>query len=91
MTAPAPNGSQATVEPSDGDTGWSLDDLLREADVLDGPTGPVREVSRTYAMEEAARLKAEGLSNKQIGQRLGVDPTTIGRWLKQRANGDIDA
>ncbi len=86
----AEGGSADPVDVSGGGSEWSLDDLLREADALDGPTGPVREVSRTYAMEEAARLKAEGLSNKQIGQRLGVDPTTIGRWLKQRTNGDTD-
>jgi hypothetical protein len=52
---------------------------------------PVGEQSRTWLMEQASVLKGEGLSNKQIGQRLGVDPTTVGRWLRQLANGTTNA
>jgi len=41
------------------------------------------EPSRTYLVEEAKRLKGDGLTNRAIGEQLGVDPTTIGRWLRK--------
>jgi hypothetical protein len=69
-----------------------LADLRREADTQDAPAGgQAGEAPRTVLMERAARLKTDGLTNKQIGQRLGVNPTTIGRWLRRLANGDTDA
>lgn len=34
--------------------------------------------------DEAAALSREGLSNRQIADRLGVHATTVGRWLKTR-------
>jgi DNA invertase Pin-like site-specific DNA recombinase len=58
------------------------------------PTAEVedaREMPRTLQVEEAIRLKEEGLSNRAIGKRFGVDGTTIGRWLKEaqaRSNTD---
>ncbi len=48
----------------------------------------VGEGTRTYLVEEARRLKGQGLTNRAIGERLGVDPTTIGRWLKKNEPGD---
>lgn len=33
--------------------------------------------------ERAARLRAEGWSNKQIARELDVHPSTVGRWLPQ--------
>lgn len=35
--------------------------------------------------EWAARLRAEGWSNKQIARELDVHPSTVGRWLPQQA------
>jgi hypothetical protein len=43
----------------------------------------VGEGSRTWRVEEAIRLRGEGLSNRAIGERLGVDGTTVGRWLRE--------
>lgn len=41
-----------------------------------------REPRSTFQVEQAKRLKQAGMSNRAIGARLGVDPTTVGRWLK---------
>ena len=38
---------------------------------------PVRQVGR----ELAARLREEGWSNNSIARRLGVHPSTVGRWF----------
>jgi len=35
----------------------------------------------------AAELRASGWSNRAIAQRLGVHPSTIGRWLQDRVPG----
>jgi hypothetical protein len=56
-----------------------------------GEVGDAGEMPRTLRVEEAIRLKEEGLSNRVIGKRFGVDPTTIGRWLREaqaRSNTD---
>ncbi|MDR2254204.1 MAG: DUF2637 domain-containing protein [Bifidobacteriaceae bacterium] len=51
------------------------------------PAG-VGEARRTSQVEEAIRLKGQGLTNRAIGQRLGVNPTTVGRWLSKHNQGD---
>jgi outer membrane biosynthesis protein TonB len=87
----APGGNAAEV------TDAMADDALRaliadiRRDTGTEAAGPVRGTSRTSLMGQASGLKAEGLSNKEIGQRLGVDPTTVGRWLRQLANGAVNA
>lgn len=35
----------------------------------------------------AAELRASGWSNRAIAQRLGVHPSTVGRWLQDRVTG----
>jgi len=41
------------------------------------------EVDRTWQLETALALKAEGVSNREIATRVGVGRTTIARWLKE--------
>jgi hypothetical protein len=54
-------------------------------------TEPPREVPRTSQVEEAIRLKEQGLKNREIAARVGRDATTVGRWLKQaRARSNTD-
>lgn len=38
-------------------------------------------VSSSERRGEALELRTEGLSNKQIARRLGVHPSTVGRWF----------
>jgi DNA-binding NarL/FixJ family response regulator len=45
--------------------------------------GGAGEGSRTLRVEEAARLRAAGLSNKEIAALMGVNASTVGRWLRQ--------
>jgi hypothetical protein len=40
------------------------------------------EGSRTWLVERARELRAEGLSYRAVGRRLGKDATTIARWLR---------
>lgn len=55
---------------------------------VDGaPSSPVQGSDR-HAV--AARLRRAGMSNRMIAGRLGVHPSTIGRWLTARAP-DADA
>ena len=37
--------------------------------------------------DDAAELRASGWSNRAIAQRLGVHPSTVGRWLQDRMSG----
>lgn len=55
--------------------------LMWGADAPGG--GAVGEGSRTSRAEEAARLRTAGLSNKEIAGRMGVNASTVGRWLRQ--------
>ncbi|MDR2373134.1 MAG: DUF2637 domain-containing protein [Bifidobacteriaceae bacterium] len=64
----------------------------------DGPGGAqggggdgVGEGARTWQVEEARRLKADGLTNRAIAGRLGVNPATVGRWLKTTTTGAENA
>ena len=36
---------------------------------------------------DAAELRASGWTNRAIAQRLGVHPSTVGRWLQDRVSG----
>ena len=38
--------------------------------------------------EQAARLRCEGWSNKQIARAMGVHPSTVGRWLPRPPDPD---
>ncbi|MGO3022148.1 MAG: DUF2637 domain-containing protein [Brevibacterium sp.] len=38
--------------------------------------------------EQAARLRGEGWSNKQIARAMGVHPSTVGRWLPRPPDPD---
>lgn len=38
-------------------------------------------------IEQAARLREQGLSDRQIGARLGASGNSIGRWLKDHPPG----
>jgi len=42
---------------------------------------PERARGDQETREQAARLAADGVSQRQIATQLGVHPTTIGRWL----------
>jgi hypothetical protein len=46
------------------------------------------EARRTLGREDARRLKGEGLTNRAIAQMLGVNPATVGRWLRTETTGD---
>jgi len=91
--APSPTEAASEHQPDP-----DLDDLSEEElhrlllgiDATPPPEadGTVGEPSRTYLVEEAKRLKQQGLSNRAIGEQLGVDATTVGRWLKKREPGD---
>lgn len=81
------------AQPEPGLDELSEDDLRRLLLGIDSApsrtaTDGVGEGSRTYLVEEARRLKGQGLTNRAIGERLGVDPTTVGRWLKKNERGD---
>ncbi|MCT1765472.1 DUF2637 domain-containing protein [Brevibacterium casei] len=39
--------------------------------------------------ERAARLRAEGWSNKQIARELDVHPSTVGRWFPRRPEAEV--
>jgi hypothetical protein len=74
--------------------GLSDQDIQRmweETQLPDAALESPREASRTSQMEEVMHLKEEGLSNRQIADRIGRDATTIGRWLKEaRARSNTD-
>ena len=87
MPAPPPAPSAPTADAAESGSAEGLDGaglrrLLLGLD--DDPPGGAAggETPRTFGVEEAKRLKAAGLSNRAIGARLGVDPTTVGRWLR---------
>jgi hypothetical protein len=48
----------------------------------------VGEARRTLGREDARRLKGEGLTNRAIAQMLGVNPATVGRWLRTEQTGE---
>lgn len=53
-------------------------------------TGPASRSAANASIREALRLRAQtSLSNRQIAARLGVHPSTVGRWLKSRPNASI--
>jgi hypothetical protein len=86
-----PGGSMLDVPP--GTMGMSEAELRRlllgvAAEKPNEAVGGDR--SRTWVVEEAMRLKAEGFSNREIADRLRVDPSTVGRWLKKHRQGDTD-
>lgn len=46
-------------------------------------------VVRARRRERAARLRAEGWSNKQIARELDVHPSTVGRWFPRRPEAEV--
>lgn len=51
-------------------------------DSAGAPSGtPRAAVAGSDARDQAAALSEEGLSNRAIATRLGVHPSTVGRWL----------
>jgi len=91
VPAPPWLGAAPALPGESGLSGGGLQRLLWDFD-----TGPVRPAvpgggvwggPRTLQISEASRLKGEGLSNRAIGARLGVNPTTVGRWLKRHDQG----
>jgi len=98
-TAVTPDEATAS-QPTESQPTESLDDLSEDdlrrlllgigTDLptdTDAPGNP----SRTYLVTEAKRLKRKGLTNRAIGDQLGVDPTTIGRWLRKHDEETNDA
>jgi hypothetical protein len=59
------------------------------------PARPMKATNRTDAngrVGEALRLRADtSLTNREIAARLGVHPSTVGRWLKPRPPGTLIA
>src|SRR5690606_2564963 len=45
------------------------------------PTGAEAPDAGEGRRKQAARLRDEGWSNKQIARAMGVHPSTVGRWL----------
>jgi hypothetical protein len=95
VAAPS-EASHDTAEPEEPEPAPLSDEEIRRLwDETKAPAAPTvtppREVSRTSQIEEAIRLKGQGLNNRAIGKRLGVDPSTVGRWLKEaRARSNTD-
>lgn len=58
-------------------------DADRPVPFVDGPTSAVVKAGP----DDAAELRASGWSNRAIAQRLGVHPSTVGRWLQDRVAG----
>lgn len=61
-----------------------------------GVVGVLGELTRDQRQQEAARLAAKQVTNREIAKRLGVHPTTISRWLhapghpQERSHDDHD-
>ena len=71
LTRPLPASIEPAEEPAP-------DERVPDAAPAPLAVGPVRQASR----ELAARLREEeGWSNKAIARRLGVHPSTVGRWF----------
>ena len=52
------------------------------------PTAPrpvLDDAAKAEARQEAARLAAEGLSQRQIAERLGASKSSVARWLSSEA------
>jgi hypothetical protein len=56
--------------------------LAAEAPPAAGSGGRFGGGSRTWLVEEARRLRADGMSFRAIGKALGRNGTTIARWLE---------
>ncbi|MFD5268110.1 AAA family ATPase [Streptomyces sp. NPDC058335] len=54
---------------------------LRAAGVADAPASPDRLAELTAQQQQIARLAANGLSNREIGERLFLSPRTVGSHL----------
>jgi hypothetical protein len=58
------------------------EDIKLHVIAAEDATAPVRA-----GPQDAVELRASGWSNRAIAQRLGVHPSTIGRWLQHRVPG----
>jgi hypothetical protein len=94
VPAPVEEAASPSVPAEPEPAGLSDEEIQRMWEETQVPTPspePVREVPRTSQVEEAIRLKEQGLNNREIAARVGRDATTVGRWLKQaqaRSNTD---
>lgn len=62
----------------------------RPADVVPSASGRSSSREEAVARVRAAEWAREGLSNREIASRVGVHPSTVGRWLKSvSAHGQI--
>lgn len=69
-----------------GDVGRRAVPVHHERDSTGGaPAGTPRAAAGSDARDQAASLAEEGLSNRAIAARLGVHPSTVGRWLTSPA------
>src|SRR5215210_6135734 len=60
--------------------------LLAGLLLRDVPTGPVEDLGLTKRQAELAVLVAQGLSNSEVGERLGIAPATVKKHLEQVYN-----
>ena len=50
---------------------------------IDHLPAPKEESDRRQKVEDAKQMKANGKSDYEIAQQLGVNRSTVGRWFKK--------
>lgn len=80
----APDNSPFVHEPSapgDGERSTAPARVRRDSAETASAAMPRAAAAGSDARDQAASLSEEGLSNRAIATRLGVHPSTVGRWL----------